>query len=122
MFAIIGSTGSIGSRLLELLDPRDITAMVRSHGHAEALAARGIRTVIGDLANAPGELLFRHLGSLGPHISHLARGIDDREVIPERDPKSVGKEITLDKDVRGAEQIRPLLRRLSEQVARRLGL
>ncbi len=79
----------------------------------------GLRT-IGDVAKANRKMLEKRLGSLGEHIWNLANGRDDREVIPDHDIKSVGNERTLEKDVRGKRNIRPILRRLGEQVARRL--
>ena len=44
----------------------------------------GLRS-IGDVARASKTVLIEELGSLGEHISLLANGEDDREVIPERD-------------------------------------
>ncbi|MCP4603192.1 MAG: DNA polymerase IV [Proteobacteria bacterium] len=79
----------------------------------------GYRT-IGDVAKAPESELVRHLGSLGTHIWQLANGKDDREVVSFRSAKSIGKELTLERDVIGASSIRPYLRQLAEQVARRL--
>ncbi|MCP4676882.1 MAG: DNA polymerase IV [Deltaproteobacteria bacterium] len=79
----------------------------------------GLRT-IGDVAKAPKKMLEKRLGSLGEHIWNLANGLDDREVVPDHDIKSVSNERTLEKDVRGKRDIRPVLRRLGEQVARRL--
>ncbi len=77
-------------------------------------------TTIGDVARASKEKLEQELGSLGDHIWKLANAKDEREVIPNREAKSIGKERTLEKDVRGTAAIRPLLRSLAEQTARRL--
>ena len=83
------------------------------------LRARGLDT-IGDVAAAPPERLERWFGSLGAHIHALARGRDDRAVIPERDAKSIGSENTLDTDIVGEAAIRPWLLRAADTVARRL--
>ena len=83
------------------------------------LKARGLDT-IGDVAAAPLVDLERWFGSFGAHIHALARGHDDRAVIPERDAKSIGSENTLDADVVGEAAIRPWLLRAADTVARRL--
>ncbi len=75
---------------------------------------------IGDVAHADKEELTRALGSLGEHIWLLANAVDEREVVPQREAKSVGKEYTLENDVVGAKAIEPHLRRAAEGVARRL--
>jgi DNA polymerase-4 len=75
---------------------------------------------IGDVARADPSWLSRRLGSLGEHIYLLSRGEDDREVVPERDPKSIGAEVTFEEDVAGSEALRPHLRRAAQRVARRL--
>lgn len=86
---------------------------------AERLEALGLRT-IGEVARAPAALLGAHFGSLGEHLLHLAHGEDDREVVPEREAKSVGAEVTLDKDVTGAQALKKHLRRAADRVAPRL--
>lgn len=85
----------------------------------ERLETLGLRT-IGDVATVSPDRLARSLGTLGRHIHELANGIDPREVIPEHDTKSIGKEVTLSEDVVGRTEIWPYLRRCADQVARRL--
>ena len=82
------------------------------------IQALGLAT-IGDVAVAPARVLAS-LGSLGAHLRRLAVGDDPREVIPDRDPKSVGAEVTLEQDVVGAEALRPYLVRSADTVARHL--
>ena len=77
-------------------------------------------TTIGEVAAADPGRLEAELGELGVHISRLARGDDPREVVPDREAKSVGWERTLDVDVRGEEAILPHLRRSADEVAWRL--
>ena len=55
------------------------------------LSHLGVGT-IGSLADLPVELLARKLGKQGIHLYSLARGLDDREVEPERGVKSIGHE------------------------------
>ena len=84
----------------------------------QRLQALGLATM-GDVAAAPARVLST-LGSLGDHIRRLATGDDPREVIPDRDPKSVGAEVTLEEDVIGAAALRPHLIRSADTIARRL--
>ncbi len=63
------------------------------------LLALGVHTV-GELADVPPDSLARYLGTAtGTHLAELARGIDDRPVVPEQDAKSVGHEETFAVDV-----------------------
>lgn len=77
-------------------------------------------TTIGDVARASPVFLERSLGSLGPHIHALAHAHDVRDVIPERDARSIGAERTLEQNVLGEEQIVAHLRYAANRVARRL--
>ncbi|MFH2008284.1 MAG: DNA polymerase IV [bacterium] len=79
----------------------------------------GLRT-IGDVAQASERLLAEHLGELGEHLRRLSLGEDDREVVPERETKSIGAEMTLDKDIVGPRAVRKHLRRAADRVAPRL--
>ncbi|MCK9462983.1 MAG: DNA polymerase IV [Proteobacteria bacterium] len=81
--------------------------------------ALGLAT-IGDVARAPRPLLEAELGALGPHAWMLANGIDDREVVPDRDARSVGAETTLAEDVTGEAAVSGLLGPLADRVARRV--
>lgn len=86
---------------------------------AEAtLAAHGLRT-IGDLAARPRELLVRELGSHGAHLWELSQGLDDRDVIPDREAKSMGAEDTFEEDLPLSE-VGPHLHAQALRVARRL--
>ena len=85
----------------------------------ERLAARGIST-IGDVAATSLDTLEHWLGALGRHVHALAHGRDTREVVPEREAKSIGSENTLDTDIVGETAIRPWLLRAADTVARRM--
>ncbi len=87
---------------------------------AERLAGAGVRT-IGDLARASAERLARVIGTeWGATIHELARGIDEREVIPEREAVSMGAEETFEEDLVSRESIETELLLQSERVAQRL--
>jgi DNA polymerase-4 len=82
------------------------------------LHAMGFRT-IGDVRNAASGVLGA-LGDLGTHLRNLAHGIDDRPVVANREPKSIGAEMTFDEDSRDREFLIQTIRDLSERVGQRL--
>lgn len=86
---------------------------------AEKLGALGINT-IGALAQTPKETLEMLFGRFGPDLRERALGIDDRPVGSERGVKSVSNEITFAQDLTDEKLILSHLRRLSDQVGRRL--
>jgi DNA polymerase-4 len=83
------------------------------------LAELGLRT-IGDLAAWPVADLERRSGAAGLDVSRHARGQDDRPVEPEREAKSISKEVTFARDVRDAATLRRTVQELSDQVAANL--
>jgi nucleotidyltransferase/DNA polymerase involved in DNA repair len=60
------------------------------------------------------------MGKQGEHLLKLARGVDDRTVVPHREPKSIGHETTFAEDIDDPEQARTTLLSLSDAVAVRL--
>lgn len=58
--------------------------------------------------------------ALGTQIYYLARGIDDRQVIPEQDPQSIGHEITFAEDQESPSFLRRQLAQMGEKVGWRL--
>lgn len=83
------------------------------------LAAHGLRT-IGDVAARDPAWLERTLGSGGRHLWELSQGIDDREVIPDHQAKSIGAEDTFEADLSGVEALKPHLHSQALRVGRRL--
>jgi DNA polymerase IV len=79
----------------------------------------GIHT-ISQLAKLPLNVLGRRFGPVGERLWHLARGMDDREVVPEREAKSISHETTFDRDIDDMEVLRCWLMDLTQQVAWRL--
>jgi DNA polymerase-4 len=87
---------------------------------ADLLGRLAIRTV-GDLGRTPLAILERLVGeAAASHLSELARGIDDRLVVPYESPKSVGHEETFDRDLDEEHEILRELLALSGRVAARL--
>jgi DNA polymerase IV len=85
----------------------------------QKLAADGIRS-IGDIRLKDETDLFRRYGSEGGRLHRLSRGIDHRQVTPERATKSISAETTFDEDIRDFNVLSPILWTLCEKVARRL--
>ncbi|MGZ8631595.1 MAG: DNA polymerase IV [Actinomycetota bacterium] len=86
----------------------------------EVLGRLGVRT-IGDLGRTPESILARLLGEQNArHLSQLAHGIDDRDVVPYEAPKSIGHEETFEHDLDDDETILRELLALSGKVASRL--
>jgi DNA polymerase-4 len=87
---------------------------------AQRLRGRGIDT-IGKLRRSSSD---RVRGALGPanavHLMHLARGLDDREVIPDGVPVSVGHETTFGTDTDDLDFLEATLLRLTEGVGARM--
>ena len=75
---------------------------------------------LGDLAKASPAVLERAIGSWGVEIGRLAQGLDAREVVPERDAKSISAESTYDHDLTDREAIAKSLLSHAARVAERL--
>jgi DNA polymerase IV len=86
---------------------------------APSLRGLGYRT-LGDLAKAAPAALERALGRWGPEVRELARGNDPREVVPDREAKSVGAECTYDADLTSRDAIARTLLAHASRVAERL--
>src|SRR5450432_823269 len=86
---------------------------------APRLRDAGIRT-IGDLAGADPKRLEGLLGSWGREVHALARGDDDRDVVPDVAPKSVGSEETHEYDLTSREAVEKSLLDRAAHVAQRL--
>ena len=84
-----------------------------------ALAELGVQK-IGDLAGISEEAVVRKLGKHGAHLHRLAYGIDDREVEPEREIKSMGREETFDEDLLEILDLRRQLLDIATRTAARL--
>jgi DNA polymerase-4 len=79
----------------------------------------GLHT-IGDLATTDPRTLERLLGSWGEHVQSLARGHDPRDVEPDREAKSVGAEVTYDRDLTDRASIERTLLAHAGRVAPRM--
>ena len=86
----------------------------------QALIALGIRT-IGELANAPSELIVNRFGKPGEMMLKYARGEDDTPVAKsEEDTKSIGNGFTFKHDLVSRDEIKVGIMFLAEEIGRRL--
>ena len=108
-------------RVHEFLDPLPIAALWGAGERTvETLSRLGVRTV-GELSALPTAVVARVLGEAHAQtLSQLARGIDEREVVPYEAPKSVSHEETFDRDLDDDEEILRELLSLSGRVGARL--
>lgn len=107
-------------RVREFLDPLPVEKMWGvGRVTQEALARLNVHT-FRDLRRLKEPMLERRFGKWGVRMHRLSMGLDDREVVPEHDPKSIGHEETFVEDVLELEEAKRELLSLSERVARRM--
>ncbi len=86
---------------------------------AKELHLHGVQT-IGDLLVIPAEVLAAKFGSQAKRWQALGRGEDQRPVIPSREAKSIGNEMTFAGDITAREQLREICDLLADKVGHRL--
>ncbi|OJU67986.1 MAG: DNA polymerase IV [Rhizobiales bacterium 63-7] len=86
---------------------------------AATLESDGIRMISQLQTMEEGDLMRRY-GTMGQRLYRLSRGIDDRDVHPNDAAKSVSAETTFFDDIHRHDDLVPILRDLSEKVARRM--
>ena len=86
---------------------------------ASRLERLGIR-LVGDLTAWPQETLEEALGSQGPELLRLARGLDDSPVVADAEAKSLSRECTFAADVLSLAELDRELLRQSDSVMRRM--
>lgn len=80
----------------------------------KALHEIGIETV-GDLRALDASALTARFGRFGERLWELARGIDERPVTPEREPKSISNEVTFERDLT-RDEVRAELAKCAEKL------
>ncbi len=76
---------------------------------------------IEELAKTDYDYLYKYFKNQASYLIDIANGIDNSPVISEaRDPKGIGNEITLSKDIINKEEIFEILEKLSKMVSYRL--
>ncbi|MCL4831676.1 MAG: DNA polymerase IV [Caldilineaceae bacterium] len=86
---------------------------------AEKLAELGIHT-IGDIARFPASELARRFGKNGNDLHRRAQGIDPREIVTEREAKSISQETTFATDLADGQTLARVVTEQAGQVAHRL--
>jgi DNA polymerase IV len=83
---------------------------------AGRLRAKGIEKLV-DVRTADEAVLRQAVGSQAGWLQQLARGIDDRPVVAEREPKSSGSENTYERDLTDIDAIRANVSDMARDVA-----
>jgi DNA polymerase-4 len=73
-----------------------------------------------DLRQRSEDELVRRFGKVGRHYYRISRGMDEREVKPDRPNKSIGAETTFDIDLTDIQAMLERLKPLAERVAERM--
>ncbi len=111
-FSVIGEKGAV-----EFLKQQPVSLI---WGVGKAMKARlnrdGIQK-IGTLQTMEQSELVKRYGTMGLRLYELSRGLDARTVKPGGKAKSVSAETTFNHDKSSAEELVPILRRLSERVS-----
>lgn len=108
------------ARIHEFLDPLPVSRVWGIGKVAtRKFAHLGINT-IAQLRTLEPRLLTDLFGDQGTHLWELSQGIDERDVVPERQAKSISRETTFSVDVTDMEVLKSVLIDLVEDVARRL--
>ena len=115
-----GLTVVPAGRVMEFLDPLPIKKMWGvGQVTQRALSRLSIHT-FRDLRQVAVEVLEKKLGKHGRHMHQLSMGMDEREVVPFHDVKSIGHEDTFSKDILDRKLAKRELLSLANRVARRM--
>lgn len=114
-FAVIGR-----AETLEFLAKQSVN-LIWGVGKAmqKKLAADGIHT-IGQIQKIEEATLCKKYGAMGLRLSQLSKGQDSRKIESRGGAKSVSSETTFNEDLHTMDELRPILRKLSEKVSARL--
>jgi DNA polymerase-4 len=85
----------------------------------DRFAKDGVRT-IADLQHLGEIELMRRYGAEGQRLYRLACGIDDRDIVPDREAKSISAETTFNEDISDLRPLEQKLWLLTERVSQRL--
>jgi DNA polymerase-4 len=102
------------------LAPRPVTFIWGVGKAMGAILARAGFNTIADLQRSDENDLMRKFGTEGRRLWRLARGVDEREVSPDREAKSVSAETTFERDIANFRALERLLWELTERVSARL--
>lgn len=104
----------------DFIAPLPVTKIFGIGGAAQkSLLQFGIAT-IGQLAQADRSIVQKVFGKNADKVQLLAQGFDDRPVVPETAPKSIGRETTFEKDLYTFDECKAAILELSGQTGYRL--
>lgn len=114
---------------LTVIPPKDVERFIKMlpidkfYGVGKVTAAKmkalGIKTGA-DLQRIGQTDLIRHFGKAGLYFYNVARGVDEREVKPERIRKSLGAERTFAEDITQSKILQDKLKAIAAELERRL--
>ena len=108
-------------RVQEFLDPRKVSDLWGVGAKStEQLSRYGIHTIAQMKSMSLDWLKERFGTAQGEHLWAMARGIDERPVITEREEKSMGGEHTFETDTTDAREVSAAIRELSLKLGKRL--
>ena len=108
-------------RVQEFLDPRKVSDLWGVGAKStEQLSRYGIHTIAQMRSMSLDWLQERFGTAQGEHLWAMARGIDERPVVTEREEKSMGGEHTFETDTTDAREVSAALRDLSLKLGKRL--
>jgi protein ImuB len=107
-------------REAEALSPLPLSLLGLPPERQDLFRRWGLRT-LGDLASLPTAAFAERLGEEGPRLLRLARGEDERPLVPTLPPESFACRLELDFPVDGLEPLSFLLGRLLEPLLAGLG-
>lgn len=108
-------------RVQEFLDPRKVSDLWGVGAKStEQLSRYGIHTIAQMRSMSLDWLKERFGTAQGEHLWAMARGIDERPVITEREEKSMGGEHTFETDTTDAQEVSAAIRELSLKLGKRL--
>jgi DNA polymerase-4 len=97
----------------------EVLEVAKFHGVGPVTAAKMNRLGIftgADLRRQSLEFLQHYFGKAGPHFYAIARGLDDRPVVADRERKSIGSETTFSDDLTDPAEIEAAVAPLASEV------
>jgi DNA polymerase-4 len=107
-------------RVREFLDPLPVERLWGVGRQSSAVFQQLGIQFIAQVRKLPMDVVNRRFGKGGRELWHLAHGIDERPVVPERQSRSLSHECTFERDIEAPEIVRAWLWDLTAQVAWRL--
>ncbi len=104
----------------DFLDPLPVKKMWGVGKVTQLLLSRLNIHTFRDVRQAPVKVLEKKIGKHGVKIHLLAMGVDERDVIPEHDVKSIGHEQTFLQDIISLDMLQKELLALGNKTARRM--